>query len=94
MKNILFLSTYSFAKPRHGGQIRLHQLVKKFKENGWKTRSIAVYEQESFIGDELGTFDVPLPVDSTFRLFKGRNIPLINDLLTGSYAASETGGVQ
>lgn len=92
MKNILFLSTYSFAKPRHGGQIRLHQLVKKFKENGWQTRSIAVYEQESFIGDELGTFDVPFPVDSNFRLFQGRNIPLINDLLTGYYAASETGG--
>lgn len=93
MKSILFLSTYPFAKPRHGGQIRLHQLVKKFKTNGWTTRSIAVYEQESYLGDELGSFDVPFPIDSKYRIYKDRNIPLINDLLTGSYATSEGDGL-
>jgi glycosyltransferase involved in cell wall biosynthesis len=93
MKNILFLSTYPFAKPRHGGQIRLHQLVKKFKINGWTTRSIAVYEQESYLGDELGAFDVPFPIDSKYRIYKDRNVPLINDLLTGSYATSDGDGL-
>jgi glycosyltransferase involved in cell wall biosynthesis len=92
MKNILFLSTYPFAKPRHGGQIRLSQLVKKFERNGWKTRSIAVYEEESFLGDELGPYDIPFPVDSLFRSYKGRHVPLINDLLTGAYATSDEGG--
>ncbi|WP_337022318.1 MULTISPECIES: hypothetical protein [unclassified Pantoea] len=93
MKSILFLSTYPFAKPRHGGQIRLNQLVKKFKSNGWITRSIAVYEQESFLGDELGTYDVPFPVNSKFRLYKNRSVPLINDLLTGGFAVSKDGGL-
>jgi len=92
MKSIVFLSTYPFAKPRHGGQIRLNQLVKKFKLNGWATRSIAVYEQESYVGDELGSFDIPFPLDSKFRMYKNRNVPLINDLLSGGYAASEEGG--
>ncbi|PIF21348.1 glycosyltransferase family 4 protein [Candidatus Pantoea floridensis] len=93
MKSILFLSTYPFSKPRHGGQIRLHQLVKKFERNGWTTRSIAVYEQESYLGDELGAYDVPFPVDSKYRMYKGKYVPLINDLLTGQFAISEDDGL-
>ncbi|MEG3112386.1 MULTISPECIES: hypothetical protein [unclassified Pantoea] len=89
MKSIVFLSTYPFAKPRHGGQIRLSQLVNKFSNNGWTARSIAIYEQESFIGDDLGPYDIPFPIDSEFRKFEGRNIPLINDLLTAEFAVSD-----
>jgi glycosyltransferase involved in cell wall biosynthesis len=89
---ILLLSTYPFATPRHGGQVRLSNIASVFRAAGWNVTSIAVYEPETYGTDAVGKRDVPFPVSSPFRLFRGRKIPFVNDLLSGNYAAADDGG--
>lgn len=89
---VLLLSTYPFAEPRHGGQVRLANIAKAYEAAGWQVKSIAVYEPEGYGGGVLGESDLPFPQNSCYRLFHGRNVPLVNDLLSGEYAVAEDGG--
>jgi len=88
---ILFLSTYPFVEPRHGGQVRLANIARTFDVAGWQVESLAVYEPESFAMLPLGSRDIPFPTGTAYRQFQGRNIPLINDLLAGQYAVAPDG---
>ncbi len=91
-KTILLLSTYPFAEPRHGGQVRIANIAKTFSVAGWQVESMAIYELESYKSDCLGRCDISFPSKSPYRKFHGRDVPLINDLLTGIYAAAVDGG--
>lgn len=90
---VLILSTYPIAEPRHGGQVRLLNIKRVFEEAGWPVVSVAVYPQESYAKAQTGRCDIPFPVDSPYRLFEGRNIPFVTDLLSGDFAAAEDGGL-
>lgn len=92
MKSILLLSTYPYARPRHGGQVRLANIAKSFADRGWSVIGIAVYEPESCPPETLGDTDIPFPEKSPYRQFKGRDVPFITDLLSGRYAAADDGG--
>lgn len=92
MKTVLLLSTYPIASPRHGGQVRVANIAKTFGENGWSVTHLAVYEPEGYPPSSLGANDVSFPAGSPFRKYKGTYVPLINDLLSGEFAASEQGG--
>lgn len=92
MKTVLLLSTYPIASPRHGGQVRVANIAKTFRDSGWEVTHLAVYEPEGYPPSTLGANDVKFPVDSHFRKYKGTYVPLINDLLSGEFAASEQGG--
>jgi hypothetical protein len=89
---VLLLSTYPFTEPRHGGQIRLANISKAYTDDGWKVVSVAVYEQESYSAHQVGKNDIPMPANSPYRQFHGRYVPLINDILSGQYAAADDGG--
>jgi len=89
---VLLLSTYPFVEPRHGGQVRLANVSKTFESAGWEIESVAVYEPESYGERPLGKNDLPFPQLSPYRLFRGRNVPFVNDLLSGEYAIAEDGG--
>lgn len=91
MRSMVFLSTYPFKKPRHGGQIRASKLVDIYKRKGWEVTTIAIYEPEGCVGDEVGDLDIPFPPQSKYRQYRGRNIPLINDLLSGAFSVAEDG---
>jgi len=90
---VLILSTYPIVEPRHGGQVRLQNIKKAYLGAGWRVVSIAVYAEEAYSGSNVGADDVLFPMDSRYRLFNGRSVPLIVDLLTGLFAASEDGGL-
>ena len=89
---LLLLSTYPFAEPRHGGQVRLSNIAVSFQSAGWHVESIAVYESEGYRTQLIGKNDLTFPQDSNFRLFRGRSVPLINDLLSGEYIVAGNGG--
>lgn len=89
---VLLLSTYPIVKPQHGGQVRLLNIKRAYQRAGWRVASLAVYPEESY-SNEVGLSDIPFPATSKYRLFNGRNVPLITDLLSGPFAAAEDGGL-
>jgi hypothetical protein len=89
---VLLLSTYPFLEPLHGGQVRLANIAHAFEAANWQVESMAIYEPEGYGAKRRGPRDLPFPVDSPFRQFEGRDVPLVNDLLTGLYAAADDGG--
>ncbi|MFJ2713335.1 hypothetical protein ACIOZM_20990 [Pseudomonas sp. NPDC087346] len=52
---------------------------------------MAIYEPEGYPPAVLGKNDIEFPPGSSFRRYKGKFVPLINDLLSGEYASSEKG---
>ncbi|OUS16212.1 hypothetical protein A9Q88_08640 [Gammaproteobacteria bacterium 50_400_T64] len=88
---VLLLSTYPFEQPRHGGQVRLSNIANSYKENGWEVHSLAVYEPEANDTRLLGKNDVPFDVESPYRKFRGRLVPLINDFLSGEFSSADDG---
>lgn len=89
---VLLLSTYPFLEPRHGGQVRLANIAHAYEAANWQVVSMAIYEPEGYGAQRLGPRDLAFPVDSPYRQFDGRDVPLVNDLLTGLYAAADDGG--
>jgi glycosyltransferase involved in cell wall biosynthesis len=92
MKKVLLLTTYPILQPRHGGQVRAANIAKAFSDCGWQVISLAVYEPEGYAPAVLGPLDVEFSPGSPYRKFKGLDVPLINDLLVGDFAAADDGG--
>lgn len=88
---VLLLSTYPFRRPRHGGQIRLSQIARAYHRSGFIVHSLAVYEPEVYGDKDVSSNDIPFPLSSLFRLYQGRRVPFVNDLLAGRFAASDEG---
>lgn len=91
-RTLLLLSTYPFKNPKHGGQIRLSQIEKVYKAAGWNVVSVAVYDPVSYPKVDTGKRDIPFSQKPIWRKFRGRTIPLIDDLLMGFYAVADDGG--
>lgn len=89
---VLLLSTYPFLEPRHGGQVRMAHIAHAYEAANWQVESMAIYEPEGYGVQRRGPRDLAFPVDSPYRQFDGRDVPLVNDLLTGLYAAADDGG--
>lgn len=89
--SILILSTHPHKVPRHGGQVRLANLVRAYEDAGWEVMSIAIYPAESYSAETAGAHDIPFPSDSGYRRYLGRNIPFVIDLNTGAFACAEDG---
>lgn len=87
--SILILSTYPSKKPRHGGQLRVENIKKTYQENGFNVASLVFYEAESYDATQVDIWDIPFFSDSHYRLYKNEFVPLITDLLTGNFAASD-----
>lgn len=89
---VLLLSTYPFVEPRHGGQVRLSNILIAYESAGWTVATIAICEAESYRDQPLGKNDLSFPQDSPYRLFNGRSVPFVNDLTSGEYAIAEDAG--
>jgi glycosyltransferase involved in cell wall biosynthesis len=89
---VLLLSIYPFAEPRHGGQVRVSNIANVFRAAGWQVESIAVYKSEGYEARSVFKNDLPFPVNSHYRLFRGCNEPYAYDLQAGEYAVAEDGG--
>lgn len=85
---VLLLSTYAFAEPRHGGQLRLAHIASTFAAAGWGVSSMAVCDT----AQGLGSRDIAFASGSAYRQFHGRNVPLVTDLQSGLFASADDGG--
>lgn len=83
---ILILGSYPSITPRHGGQVRLAEIIKAYRAAGHEVQSINLY---SMAEDERGDFDFDFPRHTPWREWQGRQVPLIEDLTSGRYAAGD-----
>jgi len=81
---VLMLSTYPYKRPFHGGQHRLQALARAYEQAGTKVHSLVIYEPESY-GEDVTFTDIAFPLESPYRKYQGKYIPLINDYLTGEF---------
>lgn len=85
---VLLLSTYSFGRPRHGGQVRLANIAKTYLAAGFEVLSLAVCETHD-VG--FGKDDIVFPDRAPFNLFEGQSVLFTADVLSGQYAADPNG---
>lgn len=83
---ILVLGSYPSISPRHGGQIRLAEIIKAYRAAGHEVQSINLYGMAE---GARGEFDFDFPRNTPWRAWQGRQIPLIEDLTSGGYAAKD-----
>lgn len=89
---LLILTTYPFAMPLQGGQVRIANIARMYAEAGFAVQAVSVYAEESAADIADVARDVPFPADSPFRLYRGKLQPRLTDLLTGRYAAEDEAG--
>lgn len=90
MKRVLVLSTYPLVLPRHGGQVRLSNIVMAYSSAGWDVKTLAVYEPEGFGKEEVAETDVCFPVDAPERHVDGKRVHVVNDLLASRFVENES----
>ena len=88
-KNVVFLTTYPLAAPRHGGQIRGVQLIAALRRLGLNVVTIACVDPHPYPAGEWGPNDVAFPTDSPLRVFNGAPIPFVTDYMSGIHAAKD-----
>jgi len=88
-KNVLFLSTYPFDVPRHGGQLRSKAICDRYVKEGFNVIKVAIVAEESYVGEYKKGDNLIYPCLSKYRTYYGDNVPLISDLTSG-YFASES----
>lgn len=89
---MLILSTFPHVRARHGGQIRLKNIVAAYREAGFDVTSLAIYAEESYTSAEYSDLDLAFPATSSYRNFAGRAVPFITDYTSGLFAVAEDGG--
>jgi hypothetical protein len=88
---VLILSTYPFAEPRHGGQVRMANIAQSYQKWGMQVESIAICEADGYSSSALGRRDIPFPTTSAYRNYCSTSTELISDLQSGRYGASDDG---
>jgi glycosyltransferase involved in cell wall biosynthesis len=84
---LLVMAPYPAGDPRHGGQIRLAELLRAFAVAGAQLRCATWFPSNSFyMAGPVGPLDTPVPPEF-LQSFEGRDFPLIEDLALGRYVA-------
>lgn len=86
---VLVLGSYPCAEPRHGGQVRLAEIARAYRRGGARVRTLSVFDEPPYQGQRYGRHDLVYPVGVAARLWHGAAIPLIEDLTSGQYAATD-----
>lgn len=86
---VLLLAPYPIRRPRHGGQLRASAMAVAYKTAGFAVRSVGFYQPDAYDEIDIGPNDVPFPMDSRFRLYRGERSPWLADFLTGLFATSD-----
>lgn len=88
-QRILVLGSYPVVNPRHGGQLRLSNIVQAYRSRGFEVRQASFFPANPFYTDHpLGAADVPLP-PAGLQSWKGHAAPLIEDLASGEAVAQD-----
>lgn len=84
---LLILGSYPCVEPRHGGQIRLAEIIAGYQRAGYQVQSLNFYP---FSGHGArGPHDFYYPPDSPWRQWQGKSVPLIDDYTSGLCAAGD-----
>ena len=84
---ILILGSYPCVVPRHGGQIRLAEIIANYRRAGFQVQSMNLYTMTAT--EARGPHDFNYPWNTPWREWNGRQIPLIDDYTAGLYAAGD-----
>ncbi len=90
---VLVLGSYPCVKPMHGGQIRLAKILQAYRQAGFQTQSVNVYCLGT-VSEPRGPNDIDYPGTSAFRQWRGRAVPLVDDLTSGHFIAGEQSAYQ
>lgn len=86
---VLVLGSYPAVNPRHGGQIRLSQIVAAYEARGFIVRQASYFPAHAFYTESaLNPADFPLPVES-LRTWRERRSDYVDDLVSGELAAAD-----
>ena len=86
---VLVLGSYPAVNPRHGGQIRLSQIVAAYEARGFEVRQASYFPGHAFYTESsLGPADFPLSIES-LRTWRGRPSAYVDDLASGEVAAAD-----
>jgi len=91
---VLVLGSYPVTQPRHGGQIRLAQIVQAYRARGMRVH-LATYfpANTTYLAAPRGPGDVALPADR-LQSWRGHVAPFIEDLASGEFVAADEARVQ
>lgn len=99
---ILVLGSYPVAKPIHGGQIRLAEIVAAYRRRGLDTLLASVWPDQAVYRGRFSlrqlwrmrqpadSLDLPLPADA-LESYRGQTAPFIADLASGDLVAADDG---
>jgi glycosyltransferase involved in cell wall biosynthesis len=86
---ILVLGPYPALNPRHGGQIRLAQILAAYRARGFQVKQASFFPAHPFYTDSpLGEADVALPL-AQLQSWRDRPAPFIEDLACGEVASND-----
>ncbi len=78
----------------HGGQIRLAEVIRAYREQGYTVQSLNLYNRSASAGQPAGKHDFHYPASTPWQLWQGKAVPLIEDLTSGHYAAGDQAAYQ
>lgn len=85
---VLVLGSYPAVNPRHGGQVRLSQILRAYESGGFEVRQASFFPAHTFYTDSrTGPADVPLPVPALHD-WRGRPNAWVEDVVAGDVAAA------
>lgn len=86
---ILVLGSYPALHPRHGGQVRLAELLRAYAARGFQVKQASYFPSRGFYTDRpLGEHDIGLDVHD-LEAWRGIRAPLIEDLASGDLVAAD-----
>ena len=86
---VLVLGSYPTLHPRHGGQIRLSQVIAAYRGRGFDVHTASFFQADPFYtGLPLGPLDVALPIEQ-LQHWRGRHAPFMEDMTSGEMGAGD-----
>ena len=85
-KRVLFLSTYPFEIPRHGGPIRCRALVDQYEKKGYSCIPFIIREEDQYRSESRSCHEVIYPEASKYRMYKRYWVPAVTDYTSGIFA--------
>lgn len=88
-RRVLVLGSYPITQPRHGGQIRLAQIVAAYGAQGMAVRNANFFPANAtYLSAPRGPADAALPAHR-LQHWRGQAAPFIEDLASGEFVAAD-----
>ena len=90
-RRVVVLGSYPVKQPRHGGQLRLTEIIAAYRESGYSVVSVNCFPASAFyLQGGCGGNDFPAPLHELGQ-YRGFRAPFIEDLACGDWIVSRPG---